>query len=99
MGFKENSYAAGVIEVGKEQKVISTGPYALVRHPMYTGALLMLCFVPLALGSWWGLVFILPMFVVIVLRLLEEEKFLLKNLPGYNEYCQTTRYRLVPFIW
>ena len=97
--FKENSYAAGVIEVGKEQKVISTGPYALVRHPMYTGALLMLCFVPLALGSWWGLVFILPMFVVIVLRLLEEEKFLLKNLPGYNEYCQTTRYRLVPFIW
>jgi len=97
--FKENSYAAGVIEVGKEQKVISTGPYALVRHPMYTGALLMLCFVLLALGSWWGLVFILPMFVVIVLRLLEEEKFLLKNLPGYNEYCQTTRYRLVPFIW
>jgi protein-S-isoprenylcysteine O-methyltransferase Ste14 len=50
--FKENSYAAGVIEVGKEQKVISTGPYAIVRHPMYTGALLMLCFVPLALGSW-----------------------------------------------
>ncbi len=97
--FKENSYAAGVIEVGKEQKVISTGPYAIVRHPMYTGALLMLCFVPLALGSWWGLVFVFPMFVVIVLRLLDEEKFLSKNLPGYKEYCQKTRYRLVPFVW
>jgi protein-S-isoprenylcysteine O-methyltransferase Ste14 len=97
--FKENSYAAGVIEVGKEQKVISTGPYAIVRHPMYTGALLMLCFVPIALGSWWGLVFVFPMFVVIVLRLLDEEKFLSKNLPGYKEYCQKTRYRLVPFVW
>jgi protein-S-isoprenylcysteine O-methyltransferase Ste14 len=97
--FKENSYAAGVIEVGKEQKVISTGPYAIVRHPMYTGALLMLCFVPLSLGSWWGLVFVFPMFVIIVLRLLEEEKFLSKNLPGYEEYRQKTRYRLVPFVW
>jgi protein-S-isoprenylcysteine O-methyltransferase Ste14 len=97
--FKENSYAAGVIEVGKEQKVISIGPYAIVRHPMYTGALLMLCFVPIALGSWWGLVFVFPMFVVIVLRLLDEEKFLSKNLPGYEEYRQKTRYRLVPFVW
>ncbi len=97
--FKENSYAAGVIEVGKEQKVISTGPYAIVRHPMYTGALLMLCFVPPALGSWWGLIFVFPMFVVIILRLLDEEKFLSKNLPGYIEYCQKIRYRLVPFVW
>jgi protein-S-isoprenylcysteine O-methyltransferase Ste14 len=80
--FKENSYAAGVIEVGKDQEVISTGPYAIVRHPMYTGALLMLCFVPLALGSWWGLFFVFPMFVVIVSRLLDEEKFLSKNLPA-----------------
>jgi protein-S-isoprenylcysteine O-methyltransferase Ste14 len=97
--FKENSYAVGVIEVGKGQKVISTGPYAVVRHPMYSGALLMLCFVPLALGSWWGLIFIFPMFFVIVLRLLDEEKFLSKNLPGYKEYRQKTRYRLVPFVW
>ncbi|MCZ7357014.1 MAG: isoprenylcysteine carboxylmethyltransferase family protein [Candidatus Methanoperedens sp.] len=97
--FKANRYAAGVIEVGKEQKVISTGPYAIVRHPMYTGALLMLCFVSLALGSLWGLVFVFPMFVVIVLRLLDEEKFLSKNLPGYKEYRQKTRYRLVPFLW
>jgi protein-S-isoprenylcysteine O-methyltransferase Ste14 len=97
--FKENSYAAGVIEVGKGQKVISTGPYAIVRHPMYTGALLMLCFVPLALGSWWGLVFVFPMFIVIVFRLLDEEKFLSKNLPGYEGYRQKTRYRLVPLVW
>jgi protein-S-isoprenylcysteine O-methyltransferase Ste14 len=97
--FKENSYAVGVIEVGKDQEVISTGPYAIVRHPMYTGALLMLCFVPLALGSWWGLFFVFPMFVVIVSRLLDEEKFLSKNLPDYKEYLQKTRYRLVPFIW
>jgi protein-S-isoprenylcysteine O-methyltransferase Ste14 len=97
--FKENSYAAGVIEVSKEQKVISTGPYAIVRHPMYTGALLMLCFIPFALGSWWGVVFVFPMFVVIVLRLLDEENFLLKNLVGYKEYRQKTRYRLVPFVW
>jgi protein-S-isoprenylcysteine O-methyltransferase Ste14 len=59
----------------------------------------MLCFVPLALGSWWGVVFVIPMFVVIVLRLLDEEKFLSKNLPGYKEYRQKTRYRLVPFVW
>jgi protein-S-isoprenylcysteine O-methyltransferase Ste14 len=97
--FKENSYAAGVIEVSKEQKVISTGPYAIVRHPMYTGALLMLCFIPFALGSWWGVVFVFPMVVGIVLRLLDEENFLLKNLVGYKEYRQKTRYRLVPFVW
>ena len=97
--FKEKSYAAGVIEVGKGQKVISTGPYTIVRDPMYTGALLMLCFVPLALGSMWGVVFVFQMFVVIVLRLLDEEEFLSKNLPGYEEYRQKTRYRLVPFVW
>jgi protein-S-isoprenylcysteine O-methyltransferase Ste14 len=97
--FKENSYAAGVIEIRKEQKVILSGPYAIVRHPMYTGALLMLCFVPLALGSWWGLVFVFPMFIVMVLRLHDEEKFLIENLTGYKEYRQKTRYRLVPFLW
>jgi protein-S-isoprenylcysteine O-methyltransferase Ste14 len=97
--FKENSYAAGVIEVGKEQKVTSTGPYGIVRHPMYTGALLMLCFVPLALGSWWGFFFVIPMFIVIVLRLLEEETFLSKNLPGYKEYREKIRYRLIPLVW
>ncbi|HWR25790.1 MAG TPA: isoprenylcysteine carboxylmethyltransferase family protein, partial [Methanosarcina sp.] len=66
---------------------------------MYISALIMLFGTPLALGSWWGLVTLIPMTLIIVLRLLDEEKFLLKNLRGYKEYCQKTRYRLIPFIW
>lgn len=97
--FKENSYASGIIEVGKEQKVISTGPYSLVRHPMYSGAFLMLFFTPIALGSFFGVLFVIPIFLVIIWRLLDEEKFLLKNLPGYDKYCKKIHYRLVPFIW
>ncbi len=97
--FKENSFASGTIEVGAEQKVIATGPYALVRHPMYVGALVMLVGVPLALGSLWGLVAIVPMVVVLVARLLDEEKFLAKNLAGYEEYQGKVRHRLVPLIW
>jgi protein-S-isoprenylcysteine O-methyltransferase Ste14 len=97
--FKENSFASGTIEIGAEQCVISTGPYALVRHPMYVGALLMLVGVPLALGSLWGLVAILPMTLVLVARLLDEEKFLAKNLAGYCEYQSKVRCRLLPLIW
>lgn len=97
--FKENTYTAGVITVEAGQKVISTGPYARVRHPMYAGALVMLLGVPLALGSWWGLLTFIPITIVIVWRLLEEEKFLLENLPGYSEYRNGVRYRLVPYIW
>lgn len=97
--FKENTFTAGVIAVEAGQRVISAGPYALVRHPMYTGALVMLLGVPVALGSLWGLLTIIPITAVIVVRLLEEEKFLVKNLPGYSEYQSTVRYRLLPFIW
>jgi protein-S-isoprenylcysteine O-methyltransferase Ste14 len=97
--FRENSYTSTVIEVNKEQKVITTGPYNVVRHPMYSGAMLMLLFTPLALGSFWGLVAFFPILVVIGFRLLEEEKFLAKNLAGYREYCKKTRYRLIPFVW
>jgi protein-S-isoprenylcysteine O-methyltransferase Ste14 len=97
--FKENSFSAATIEVATGQKVISTGPYAIVRHPMYAGALVMLFGTPLALGSWWGLLLMIPMTLVLVLRLLDEERFLAKNLPGYTEYCQRVRYRLVPYIW
>jgi protein-S-isoprenylcysteine O-methyltransferase Ste14 len=97
--FRENTYAAGTIEVAAGQKVISTGPYAIVRHPMYSGALVMLAGTPLALGSWWGLLMFVSMALVIIVRLLKEEQFLSKSLPGYEEYCRKVRYRLAPFIW
>jgi protein-S-isoprenylcysteine O-methyltransferase Ste14 len=97
--FKENSFASGTIEVGVEQCVIATGPYALVRHPMYVGALIMLVGVPLALGSLWGLVAIVPMTLVLIARLLDEEKFLTRNLAGYSDYQSKVRCRLVPLIW
>jgi protein-S-isoprenylcysteine O-methyltransferase Ste14 len=97
--FKENSFTAATIEVAPDQRVISTGPYAIVRHPMYSGALVMLVGTPLALGSWWGLLMFVLMVVAIAWRALDEERFLHKNLPGYAEYCQRVRYRLVPFVW
>lgn len=96
---KENSFASRTVQVEEGQTVISTGPYRLVRHPMYFGALLMMVFTPLGLGSWWalpGFVLIIPFFV---LRLLREEKTLRQDLPGYSEYCLRTRFRLVPLLW
>jgi protein-S-isoprenylcysteine O-methyltransferase Ste14 len=97
--FKENTFTSAIIELSIEQKVITTGPYALVRHPMYIGALIMLVGVPLALGSWWGLLTVVPMTLVIVWRLLGEENFLAMNLAGYSEYQNAVRYRLLPFVW
>jgi protein-S-isoprenylcysteine O-methyltransferase Ste14 len=97
--FKENTFTAATIEVAPDQRVISTGPYAIVRHPMYSGALVMLVGTPLALGSWWGLLMFVLMIFAIAWRALDEERFLRKNLPGYAEYCQIVRYRLVPFVW
>jgi protein-S-isoprenylcysteine O-methyltransferase Ste14 len=97
--FKVNTYGASTIQIAEGQKVISTGPYALVRHPMYAGALVMLIGVPLALGSWWGLFMLALITPVLIWRLLDEERFLSKNLPGYTEYRQKVRYRLVPSIW
>ncbi|MFZ1014934.1 MAG: isoprenylcysteine carboxylmethyltransferase family protein [Terracidiphilus sp.] len=83
--FTVNSFTSGVIEVNPEQKVITSGPYAIVRHPMYLGSLVMLLGIPLSLGSWWGLTAVALMTTVIVLRLLDEEKFLRENLMGYKE--------------
>ena len=97
--FKVNSFTSGIIEIAPEQKVISTGPYGLVRHPMYLGALILLLGIPIALGSWWGVLTLVPMAVVLVLRLTDEEIFLARNLPGYTEYRQKVKYRLVPFAW
>jgi protein-S-isoprenylcysteine O-methyltransferase Ste14 len=97
--FKVNTYAASTIQVAEDQKVISTGPYALVRHPMYAGALPLLFGVPLALGSWLGLLVLGLFLPALIWRLLDEEKFLRKSLPGYTDYCHKVRYRLVPFVW
>jgi protein-S-isoprenylcysteine O-methyltransferase Ste14 len=96
---RENRYAAGVVQVVEGQTVVSTGPYAIVRHPMYAGALLVLFGAPLALGSWWGLLYA-PLFIAwFAWRLLNEEKFLRQNLPGYAAYERKVRYRLAPYIW
>jgi protein-S-isoprenylcysteine O-methyltransferase Ste14 len=97
--FRENTYTSGVIEVAAGQKVISTGPYSSVRHPMYSGALLMLLGIPVALGSWWGLLLFPLIAGAIVWRLLEEEKFLAVNLEGYSEYQGRVTHRLVPRFW
>jgi protein-S-isoprenylcysteine O-methyltransferase Ste14 len=97
--FHENRFTSATIEVSHEQQVVSTGPYRFVRHPMYSGALLMLVGVPLALGSLWGLLLFLPVLAVIVLRLINEERFLDAKLPGYREYRAATRYRLIPGIY
>lgn len=99
MVFRENSYASRVVEINSGQKVISTGPYAIVRHPMYSGNLLMYGFTPLALGSWWALAGSVLITVLIIFRILSEEKFLSENLEGYREYKQKTLYRLIPRIW
>jgi protein-S-isoprenylcysteine O-methyltransferase Ste14 len=96
---KENPFSASTVQVVKDQRVISTGPYAVVRHPMYAAALLLVVGTPLALGSWWGLLPAVLMFPALIWRLRDEEAFLTRNLPGYAEYAQGVRYRLVPLVW
>ena len=97
--YKENSFTSATIEVASNQRVVTSGPYSVIRHPMYAGALVMLLATPVALGSWWGMLTFIPMTVVIVLRLLNEERFLEKGLPGYAEYCRKLKFRLVPYLW
>jgi protein-S-isoprenylcysteine O-methyltransferase Ste14 len=96
---RANSYAASTIQVFEGQTVASNGPYALVRHPMYSGALILLFGMPLALGSWWGLPIAVLFLPVLAWRLLDEERFLAKNLPGYAEYMRKVPYRLAPQVW
>ena len=96
---KANTYSASTVQVTEGQKVISTGPYALVRHPMYAGSLPLVVAVPLALGSWWGLPALIVFFPALIWRLLDEESFLGRNLRGYTEYTQKVRYRLIPHLW
>jgi protein-S-isoprenylcysteine O-methyltransferase Ste14 len=97
--FKENTFTSGTIEVARDQRVISTGPYRIVRHPMYAGAIIMLAGAPLALGSLTALLPVGLLAAVIVGRLLDEERFLARNLRGYDEYRIRVRKRLVPLLW
>jgi protein-S-isoprenylcysteine O-methyltransferase Ste14 len=97
--FKENTFTSATIEVAADQKVIDTGPYAIVRHPMYVGSLIYMVGMPITLGSWWGLVVIPLMLPALLWRLFDEEKLLKENLAGYTEYSRKVRYRLIPFVW
>lgn len=97
--FRENTFTSATIEVVADQRIVSTGPYAVVRHPMYSGSLLYFLGIPIALGSWWGLLVGILMMPVFVLRLFDEEKLLARNLLGYSEYMVRVKYRLVPFVW
>jgi len=94
-----NRYAARTIRVEAGQPVASRGPYQWVRHPMYFGILLMMLFTPLALGSYVALPIFALVLPALMFRLLREEKVLRRELPGYPEYCERTRYRLIPYIW
>ena len=99
LAYKENTFASATIEVARNQKVISTGPYAIVRHPMYAGGSLYLFGMPLALGSFWGLLVLAAIIPILIWRLFDEERFLFKNLSGYKEYCVKVRWRLIPKVF
>ena len=97
--FKENSFGAATVVVSSEQKVVSTGPYSVVRNPMYSSAVVYFIGLSLALGSYWGLIAAFLTIIGFVLRLLDEERFLSENLPGYKGYCLKVRWHLIPGIF
>jgi protein-S-isoprenylcysteine O-methyltransferase Ste14 len=97
--FKENSYAASSIKTFEGQQVISSGLYGFVRHPKYAGDLLLIIGSALALGSWWSLVMVVLLAPALAWRIRDEERLLEKDLPGYVDYMQNVRYRLLPYLW
>jgi len=97
--YRENTFTSATVEIAPNQTVVTTGPYAIVRHPMYASACLYLVGTPLALGSWWGLLPILATLPFLIWRLLDEERFLAESLAGYREYQARVRYRLIPRVW
>lgn len=99
LSYKENAFAGRTVEIFEGQKVIDTGPYSVIRHPMYAGVIPLFLFIPLALGSFWAITLFIPVCITIIPRILNEEKVLRKDLPGYNTYCKKVRYRLIPFVW
>jgi protein-S-isoprenylcysteine O-methyltransferase Ste14 len=96
---RENTFASATIEISEGQKVITTGPYASVRHPMYSGALLLTLAIPLALGSCWALLIVLVVTPFLIWRIVDEERLLATSLPGYSEYCDKVKYRLIPGLY
>ena len=96
---RENSYASSTVTISAGQRVVSTGPYAVVRHPMYAGALVMMAATPLALGSLAGLPLMILLVGALAARIIDEERLLAAELPGYADYCRAVRWRLVPFVW
>jgi len=97
--FRENSFSSATIEVSPDQRVITTGPYAWVRHPRCAACLVMLLGIPIALGSAWGVLVVVAIVPALIWRLVNEEDFLARNLPGYRAYRDSVRYRLVPLVW
>ncbi len=97
--FRENAFAAPVVKIQKGQRAIDTGPYAIVRHPMYTSALFLFIGVPLLLGSWLGLAFSTLFILAIAWRAVPEERVLRAELDGYDDYAARVRYRFIPFVW
>ena len=97
--FKTNRYASRVIDVQPEQRVVDTGPYAIVRHPLYASQLVLLPAVVLALGSWWAALMSASLVIPLVWRIRNEEAVLRRDLPGYQAYCEKVRYRLIPHVW
>lgn len=97
--FRVNEFAAATIQVESGQTVASTGPYALIRHPMYSAGLLMFLGAPVSLGSWWGLLLFPPVTALIIARLKNEERYLANHLPGYRDYCAKVTHRLIPGVW
>lgn len=97
--FRANTYAAATIQVEAGQEVISTGPYSVVRHPMYGASLLMLLGIPVTLGSWWGLLVLAAFLPALAWRLLDEERVLLRDLKGYADYRRKVPWRLIPLVW
>jgi protein-S-isoprenylcysteine O-methyltransferase Ste14 len=95
----QNSYAAANVTVEAGQRLVCTGLYGLVRHPMYSGNVVLMLGVPLALGSYWGLLLLVPGVLVLVLRIRDEEELLTQELGGYREYTQQVHFRLVPYVW
>jgi len=97
--YRENTFTSATVGIAEGQRVISRGPYAIVRHPMYASALVYLAGTPLALGSYWGLLALVFMLPFLMWRLVDEEHLLVRELPGYADYRRQVRYRLLPFVW